>query len=113
MERRSFFQLIFGALLEKWFPKSNPNIPRPLSGNAKRVMDEMFPVITDAENVVFDGCVVRALDPSKPHNFTIQYVKRNGYVTPPSPLYFADRTNRLASIPVGPPGTKTRILSFD
>jgi hypothetical protein len=66
MERRNFFQLLFGALLAKWLPKR---------------------------------------DKARPSGYYIQFVTRNGYVTPPSPLYQGE------PIPLGPPNTEYRIAS--
>ena len=119
--RRSFFGLSLGALLARWLPKPNPNIPRidnTLLARAGIYGHE----IVDAENITVDGCVIRATDPSKPcfvtfgdyrpdvHQVSVSFLTKNGFVTVPSP---PQKWTAASQLPIGPPNTISRILKFD
>lgn len=94
MKRRSFFQLLFGALLAKWLPKHNPNIPLPLSDEKWRLAG-------------IDPMRVDTLDLSKwgQRQYVTEFVTRAGYKSPPSYAF--------GKIPLGPPNVTHRIVRFD
>jgi len=70
----------FAAALAKFAPKQKPN-----TIYVHNFMPDIVGWhVTEMENVRFDGCIVRPVDPNKPHSFTMQYITRNGYLTSPS-----------------------------
>ena len=106
MNRRSFFGLIFGALLAKFLPWHKRSLPStPISGTLNLNFCEWQ--VTQAENVHFDGYVVRAIDPTKPCSFTVSYRTRNGYITTTSP---AQKWAAVSQFPAGPPNVVGRVL---
>jgi hypothetical protein len=82
MKRRSFFQLLFGALLAKWLPKPKTK----LDPTRVDIMDLECWGVTEATNVYFEGPVVKSIDPAKPSSLTISYRSHNGYWTAPAKI---------------------------
>jgi len=77
MKRRSFFAVLFGGLLARFLPK--PRVFRIEDAG----LSPQYWHITELDNVKFEGCVAKAIDPSKPCSLTVVYETVRGYYTAP------------------------------